>query len=103
MTAMLAVHLPRYRLNRLQVTSLTEWSSRLQEFVDSIGASVGVVGTDQSRQLILPTGNKNFFDMMRGKPPGAYEFPLEIDALVPSFGRREFPDKLPECFSSGIA
>ncbi len=82
---------------------MTEWSVRLQEFVDSIAASVAVVAADQSRQLIVPACNRNFFEMTGGRPLGSHEFPIEFDALVPSYARREFRDKLHECFNSGIA
>ncbi len=86
----------------LEATTMTDWCSRLQEFVDSIAASVALVGTDPSGQLIVPACNKNFLDMTGGRPLGAHEFPLEFDALVPGYARREFRDRLHDCFSSGI-
>ncbi len=82
---------------------MTEASNRLQEFVNSIAASVAVVATDQSGHLIVQACNKNFLDMTGGPPLGPREYPLEFDALVPSYARREFRDKLHECFNSGIA
>jgi len=51
----------------------------------------------------VPACNKKFFNVAGGQAQGAHEFPLEFDALVPSYARREFRDKLPECFSFGIA
>ena len=63
---MLDVHLSRYRLNRcMEVATMTEWS----------------------RELIAPACNKNFFYITGGRPPGAHEFPLEFDVLVPSYAR----------------
>jgi diguanylate cyclase (GGDEF)-like protein/PAS domain S-box-containing protein len=81
---------------------MSDWSSRLQEFVDGIAASVAVVGTGPSGQLIVPACNKKFFDMTGGQPCGGEEFPLEFDALVPSYARHEFRDRLRDCFGSGI-
>jgi diguanylate cyclase (GGDEF)-like protein/PAS domain S-box-containing protein len=93
----------RHRPSRcLEVATMTDWSDRLQEFVDSIAASVAVVGTDPAGRLIVPACNKNFFDMTGGRPFGARDFPLEFDALVPSYARHEFRDKLYDCFRSGI-
>lgn len=82
---------------------MTEYSDRLQEFVDSIAASVAVVATDQSGQLIVPACNKNFFEMTGGRPLVRHESPIEFDALVPSYARREFREALRECFRSNVA
>lgn len=82
---------------------MTDSSSRLQEFVDSIAASVAVVAMGPSGQLIVPACNKSFFAMTGGRTLGWHEFPLEFDALVPSYARREFRENLRECFKSGIA
>jgi diguanylate cyclase (GGDEF)-like protein/PAS domain S-box-containing protein len=80
---------------------MSDWSGGLQEFVDSIAASVAVVANDASGHLTVRACNKNFFDMTGGRPFGAHEFPLDFDALVPSYARHEFRDRLRDCFSSG--
>jgi diguanylate cyclase (GGDEF)-like protein/PAS domain S-box-containing protein len=82
---------------------MTDWSGQLQGFVDSIAASVAVVATDQAGPLIARACNTKFFDMTGGRPVGVHEFPVEFDALVPSYARREFRESLRKCFSTGIA
>jgi hypothetical protein len=42
---------------------MSEWSSQLQEFVDGIGASVAVVGHDESGALDVSACNEIFFEM----------------------------------------
>jgi diguanylate cyclase (GGDEF)-like protein/PAS domain S-box-containing protein len=81
---------------------MSDWSSRLQEFVDGIAASVAVVGHDETGQLIVPACNQNFMNMTGGRRMGTRGFPVEFDALVPSYARHEFRDRLRECFESRI-
>jgi diguanylate cyclase (GGDEF)-like protein/PAS domain S-box-containing protein len=87
----------------LEEATMSDWSHRLQEFVDSIAASVAVVGRDEKRALFVPACNQSFFDMTGGRPMGAYDFPLPFDTLIPSYARHEFREKLKDCFDSGIA
>jgi diguanylate cyclase (GGDEF)-like protein/PAS domain S-box-containing protein len=82
---------------------MSDWSNRIQEFVDSIAASVAVVARDKAGSLLVPACNQNFFDMTGGRPLGIYGFPLPFDALVPSYARHEFREKVKECFDSGVA
>ncbi len=81
---------------------MSDWSSRLQEFVDGIAASVAIVGYNEAGQLIVPACNQNFFNMTGGRRLGTHGFPVEFDALMPSYARHEFRDKLKECFNSGV-
>lgn len=82
---------------------MTDWSNRLQEFVNEIAASVAVVGRSASDELVIDACNGNFFDMIGGRRPGARKFPIPFDTMVPSYARREFHQKLMECFNSGTA
>jgi diguanylate cyclase (GGDEF)-like protein/PAS domain S-box-containing protein len=77
--------------------------NRVQEFVDSIAASVALVGRDDTGSFFVPACNQNFFAMTGGRPLGAYGFPLAFDLLIPSYARHEFREKLRDCFESGVA
>ncbi len=82
---------------------MTEWSSRVREFVNGIAASVAVVGHDEAGVLVVSACNGVFFEMTGGRPAGAHDFPVPFDTTVPSYARREFREKSQECFSTGIA
>ena len=82
---------------------MSEWSSRLQEFVNGIAASVAVVSHDDSGALDISACNEIFFEMTGGRPLGVHNFPLPFDSMVPSYARRELRERLQECFSSGTA
>ncbi|HEY0309126.1 MAG TPA: diguanylate cyclase [Acidobacteriaceae bacterium] len=82
---------------------MSEWSSRIQEFVDGIAASVAVVGHDAKNVLIVSACNEGFFGMTGGRPVGVHSFPIPFDTTIPSYARREFREKIQECFNSGIA
>lgn len=82
---------------------MSDWSNRLQEFVDSIEASVAVVGPNETGALVVPACNQNFFNMTGGRRGGSHKFPVEFDVLIPSYARHEFREKLRECFTSGVA
>jgi diguanylate cyclase (GGDEF)-like protein len=84
----------------LEEATMSDWSSRLQEFVDGIAASVAVVGHDESGQLIVPSCNQSFFNMTGGRRLGVHGFPVLFDALMPSYARHEFRDKLRQCFDT---
>ena len=79
------------------------WSSRIQELVDGIAASVAVVGCDETGALVLTACNDDFFEMTGGRPSGVHKFPVPFDATVPSYARREFRDRVLECFENGVA
>jgi len=81
---------------------MVDWSSRVQEFVDGIGASVAVVGRNEGGQFIVPACNDGFFQMTGGRRPGMRAFPIPFDTLVPNYARYEFRAKLQECFNSGV-
>jgi diguanylate cyclase (GGDEF)-like protein/PAS domain S-box-containing protein len=87
----------------LEEATMSDWTNRLQEFVDSIAASVALVGRDEAGAFFVPACNQTFFDMTGGRPIGVHGFPVAFDTLVPSYARHEFRDKLKECFTSGIA
>ncbi len=82
---------------------MTEWSSRIQEFVNGITASVAVIGHDEDGVLVVSACNGVFFEMTGGRPLGARSFPVPFDTMVPSYARREFREKIEECFSAGTA
>ncbi len=81
---------------------MTEWSCRIEEFVDDIAASVAVIGHDAENALVVTACNESFFKMTGGQLSGRRNFPVPIDTAVPSYARREFREKVQECFSSGI-
>ncbi len=80
-----------------------EWTNRIQELVDGIAASVAVVAHDESGLLTVIACNENYFEMTGGRPAGARAFPVPFDSTIPSYARREFREKIQECFSNGIA
>jgi diguanylate cyclase (GGDEF)-like protein/PAS domain S-box-containing protein len=82
---------------------MTDWASRVQEFVDEIAASVAVIGRDGGGVLIVAACNQNFFTMTGGRPAGTRNFPVPLDTFMPSYARREFREKIQECFRTGIA
>jgi PAS domain S-box-containing protein len=82
---------------------MTEWPSRIQDFVNGIAASVAVVGHDNTGALVVSACNEIFFEMTGGRPAGVRCFPTPFDTLVPSYARREFRDRIQECFNTGIA
>ncbi|HEY0264990.1 MAG TPA: diguanylate cyclase [Granulicella sp.] len=82
---------------------MAEWSHKLQEFVDGIAASVAVVAYDEANALLVSACNDVFFDMTGGRPSGVRHFPMPLDSIVPSYARREFREKVQECFRTGVA
>jgi diguanylate cyclase (GGDEF)-like protein/PAS domain S-box-containing protein len=80
---------------------MSEWTSRLQEFVDGIAASVAVIARDEMGALIVTACNDDFFEMTGGRPDSARPFPVPFDTIVPSYARREFRISIMECFKSG--
>ena len=82
---------------------MADWSTRIQEFVDEIAASVAVVGHDEAGALVVTACNENFFDMTDGRGVGVGNPPIPFDAVLPSYARHEFREKLQECFNSGVA
>ncbi len=69
---------------------MTEWSSRIQEFVDGIAASVAVIGHDQADVLIVSACNEHFFEMTGGRPAGVHSFPVPFDTTIPSYAGESF-------------
>jgi diguanylate cyclase (GGDEF)-like protein/PAS domain S-box-containing protein len=82
---------------------MTEWSNRIQEFVNGIAASVAVVGYNEADVLVVSSCNGVFFEMTGMRPLGGRSFPVPFDTMVPSYARREFREKIQECFSAGVA
>ncbi len=77
----------------------------MQEFVDGIAASVAIVRLSDSGELTVTACNDSFLDMAGVRRGGteARNFPIALDALVPSYARHELREKLQECFLSGVA
>ena len=82
---------------------MPDWSTRIQELVNSIAASVAVVGYSDKRELIVPACNEGFFEMIGGRRPGIRNFPVPFDTMVPSYARHAFRERIQECFRSGVA
>ena len=82
---------------------MADWSSTIQELVDGIAASVAVVGRNEARGLVVAACNDDFFEMTGGRPSGVRSFPIPFDAVVPSYARREFRERVLECFQNGVA
>jgi diguanylate cyclase (GGDEF)-like protein/PAS domain S-box-containing protein len=82
---------------------MADWSSRIQELVDGIAASVAVVGRDAMGALIIAACNDDFFEMTGGRPAGVHKFPVPFDTMMPSYARREFRACIQECFQNGVA
>jgi diguanylate cyclase (GGDEF)-like protein/PAS domain S-box-containing protein len=78
-------------------------SDRVQEFIDGIAASVAIVARDAPGSLVVSACNEDFLRMTGGQPSIARRFPVALDAMVPSYARRELREKVNKCFSSGIA
>lgn len=78
-------------------------SDRVQEFIDGIAASVAIVARDAPGSLVVSACNEDFLRMTGGQPSIARRFPVALDAMVPSYARRELREKVNQCFSSGIA
>lgn len=82
---------------------MSDWANRIQEFVDGIAASVAVIGYDESGSLIVSACNEAFFEMVGGRSAGVRNFPVPLDSVLPSYARREFREKIYECFNMGTA
>jgi hypothetical protein len=82
---------------------MSEWPGRIEEFVNEIAASVAVVGHDAVGGFLVSACNELFFEMTGGRPVGMRHFPMPFDTLVPSYARREFRERLQECFNTGVA
>lgn len=77
-------------------------SAELQNLVNSIEASVALVGRDEAGVLVVSACNDKFLRMLgRGQPAIGF-FPVPFDAVVPNYARPAFRDKLLECFSTGV-
>ncbi|MEJ1977937.1 MAG: diguanylate cyclase [Acetobacteraceae bacterium] len=82
---------------------MADWPSRLQDFVNGIAASVAVVGHNENGELVIAACNEVFFEMTGGRRAGTRCFPVPFDTAVPSYARREFRDRLQQCFNAGTA
>lgn len=81
---------------------MEDWNIRLQEFVASIASSVAVITRGKADELTVSTCNELFFEMVGGRRVGAESFPFGLEALLPSYARREMRDKLQECFRTEV-
>ncbi|MDP2870489.1 diguanylate cyclase [Methyloversatilis sp.] len=76
---------------------------KIQEFVDGIASSVAFVQrNDDDVDLTVAACNDSFFQMLGGRNR-SLSFPFPLDALLPSYSRRELRAKIHECFSTGLA
>lgn len=80
---------------------MDDWCTRIQEFVDGIASSVAVVGRSAEGGLVVTACNADFFGMAGGRPPMARGFPVSLDAMIPSYVRRELRAQLLKCFETG--
>jgi diguanylate cyclase (GGDEF)-like protein/PAS domain S-box-containing protein len=81
---------------------MSDTINKIQEFVDSISASVALVGRDASGQLVFSACNEQFFEMTGGHRVTMKGAPIPFDAIIPNYARHSFHDKVIECFNSGI-
>jgi diguanylate cyclase (GGDEF)-like protein/PAS domain S-box-containing protein len=79
------------------------WPHRTQEFVDGIAASVAIVGRGEPGELVVSACNDSFMNMSGMRHETVRSFPVSLDALMPSYARRELRRKLQECFDTGVA
>jgi len=82
---------------------MADWSTQVQEFADSLAASVAVVGHDEGGALVVSACNESFFNMTGGRAVGIDSPPIPFDAVLPSYARHDVRKKLEECFGSGTA
>lgn len=80
---------------------MDDWSTRIQEFVDGIASSVAIIGRSAEGGLVVTACNADFFGMAGGRPPMTRGFPVSLDAVVPSYVRRELRGQLLKCFETG--
>jgi len=72
---------------------MADWSTQVQEFADSLAASVAVVGHDEGGALVVSACNESFFNMTGGRAVGIDSPPIPFDAVLPSYARHEvYPD-----------
>lgn len=83
--------------------SLDEWVDRVQEFVNGIAASVAIIKHDDSGEFVVSACNDSFLSMLGGRRSDIRDFPVSLNALLPSHVRMEFHRKLLECFRSNAA
>jgi PAS domain S-box-containing protein len=82
---------------------MADWSTQVQEFADSLLASIAVVGHDEDGALVVSACNESFFSMTGGRGVGIDSPPIPFDAVLPSYARHDIRKKLEECFGSGTA
>ena len=82
---------------------MTEWSNRMQEFINEVAASVAIIERDWEGKIIVSACNESFFQMTGGRTAVARRFPVPFDATVPRYAWRELREKVIECFNSGVA
>lgn|GEM_PF-431256 len=81
---------------------MSEWTTRMQELVDGIAASVAAVTRNENGELVVSACNDLFFEMTGGRHVGARDLPIAFDSVVPSYARREFRAALMECLNTGV-
>jgi diguanylate cyclase (GGDEF)-like protein/PAS domain S-box-containing protein len=81
---------------------MEDWITRVQRFVNGIETSVAIVGRDDNGALIVSACNEKFFDMTGGRRAGVDGCPAPLDAVLPSYARHDFREKIWKCFSSDV-
>lgn len=82
---------------------MSDRDGRIQELVNGIASSVGVVELSDDGELLIAACNESFFAMSGGRQGHNYEFPFLLDSLLPSYARRELRAKIQDCFKTGVA
>lgn len=77
--------------------------AEIQHFVDGIASSVSVVAPSAAGEYVVVACNEHFFDMVGGRRTTTRRFPFVLDALIPSYARRELRTKIEECLETGLA
>ncbi|WP_202803552.1 sensor domain-containing diguanylate cyclase [Gayadomonas joobiniege] len=75
----------------------------LQVFVNGLASSVAIIKKDKTEQFFITACNELFFDMVGGRRSVLREFPFPLESVIPSYTRRDFIQKVRECFDTGEA
>jgi len=82
---------------------MDSWPHRTQDFVDSVAASVAIVGRSESGELVVTACNDTFMNMSGGARGNIRSLPVALDFFLPSYARHELHRKLRERFDTGVA
>ncbi|QBR01681.1 sensor domain-containing diguanylate cyclase [Paraburkholderia pallida] len=82
---------------------MNKWPGSVQDFVNEIAASVAVIAYNAAGELIVTACNDSFLDMTGIRRQWTHSSPVAFDAVIPSYARSEFREKLRQCFTTGTA